>query len=75
MLIYGDDGVREIALEQPRAFPNKLGAIDELYDAVALGIAPQHDGAWGTETLAAALAMMTSARERREIVPGAPVPG
>ncbi len=67
VLIYGDDGVREIALEQPRAFPDKLGAIDELYDAVALGVAPRHDGAWGTETLATALAMMTSARERREV--------
>ncbi|HEV2737022.1 MAG TPA: Gfo/Idh/MocA family oxidoreductase [Candidatus Elarobacter sp.] len=70
VLIYGDDGVREIPLEQARAFPNRLNAIDELYDAVARGVAPRHDGAWGTETLATVLAMMTSARERREVAVG-----
>ena len=68
VLIYGDDGIREIALPPGRTFPNKDGVIDELYDAVVHGKPPLHDGAWGTATVEAALALMRSARERREIV-------
>ena len=68
VLIYDDDGVREIPLPAGRAYPNKDHVLDELYDAVARGIAPLHDGAWGTETVAAALALAASARERREII-------
>lgn len=68
VLVYGDDGVREIPLPRGRTFPNKDGVIDELYDAVVRGIAPLHDAAWGTATVAAALALVQSARERREIM-------
>jgi phthalate 4,5-cis-dihydrodiol dehydrogenase len=68
VLVYGDRGVREIALPPGRTFPNKDGAIDELYQAVVHGVAPLHDGRWGTATLEAALALVASARERREIV-------
>jgi phthalate 4,5-cis-dihydrodiol dehydrogenase len=68
VLVYGDDGVREIALPPGRAFPNKDGAIDELYDAAVRGVAPLHDGRWGTATVEASLALIASARERREIV-------
>jgi len=67
VLVYGDDGVREIPLPPGRAYPNRDAVLDELYDAVAHGIAPLHDGAWGTETVATALALLTSSRERREI--------
>jgi phthalate 4,5-cis-dihydrodiol dehydrogenase len=68
LLVYGDGGLRELPLAPGRAYPNKARVLDELYDAVARGIAPLHDGAWGTETLATALALMTSARERREVL-------
>jgi phthalate 4,5-cis-dihydrodiol dehydrogenase len=73
VLIYGDDGVRELPLASGHAYPNKERVLDELYDAVARGIAPLHDGAWGTETVAATLALAASARERREIVIGAEI--
>jgi phthalate 4,5-cis-dihydrodiol dehydrogenase len=43
--------------------------IDELYDAVVNGSAPLHDGAWATATLEVCLALLTSAREGRDIVP------
>jgi phthalate 4,5-cis-dihydrodiol dehydrogenase len=41
--------------------------IDEFYDAVISGTPPLHDGRWGTATMAAALALLRSARERRVI--------
>ena len=68
VLVYDENGARELPLRVARAFPDKDGAIDELYDAVALGVPPLHDGAWGTETLAIVLALAASARERREVV-------
>jgi phthalate 4,5-cis-dihydrodiol dehydrogenase len=68
VLVYDRDGVREIALPAGRAYPNKDAAVDELYDAVVHGVAPLHDGAWGTQTVAAMAALAQSSRERREIV-------
>jgi phthalate 4,5-cis-dihydrodiol dehydrogenase len=66
--VYDAGGVREIAVPRGRAFPDKDGAIDELYDAAVHGVEPLHDGRWGTATVEAALALVASARERREIV-------
>lgn len=48
--------------EVPRA-----EVIDELYDAVVNGHAPLHDGAWATATLEVCLALLTSAREGRDV--------
>lgn len=74
VLVYAEDGVRELRLPAGRAYPNKDRVLDELYDAVVHGVPPLHDGAWGTHTVAAMLALLRSARERREIVLGALVP-
>jgi phthalate 4,5-cis-dihydrodiol dehydrogenase len=41
--------------------------IDELYGAVVDGRAPLHDGAWATATLEVCLALLTSAREERDV--------
>jgi phthalate 4,5-cis-dihydrodiol dehydrogenase len=67
VIVYADDGVRMIPSPSPRAYPNKDGVIDEFYDAIAFGTQPEHDGGWATETMAAVLALMRSAREGREI--------
>ncbi len=67
VLIYDERGVREERASAPRAFPNKDGVIDEFYDAVVHGTPALHDGAWGTATMAATLALLQSARERRPI--------
>jgi phthalate 4,5-cis-dihydrodiol dehydrogenase len=68
--VYGENGTREIALPPARAFPDKDAVIDELYDAVTNGTPPLHDGAWGMATVDVALAILRSARERREILLG-----
>ncbi len=47
VLIYDDDGVREVIAPPSRVYPNKDGVIDELYDAVVSGNPPLHDGQWG----------------------------
>jgi phthalate 4,5-cis-dihydrodiol dehydrogenase len=73
ILIYDDDGVREIALPKGRAYPNKDNVVNELYDAVAAGIPPLHDGPWGKATVAAALALVRSSRDRREVILSTPV--
>jgi phthalate 4,5-cis-dihydrodiol dehydrogenase len=65
--IYDDDGVREERAPTPRAMPNKDGVIDEFYAAVVHGIPALHDGAWGTATMQATLALLRSAHEHRPI--------
>jgi phthalate 4,5-cis-dihydrodiol dehydrogenase len=63
ILIYDAGGVHELRAPAPRAFPNKDGVIDEFYDAIASGTPPLHDGAWGTATMAATLAILQSSRD------------
>ena len=53
---------RQMGVAQRRA------ELEELYDAVVLGKPLWHDGRWGMATLEVCLAMMESARERKEIV-------
>jgi phthalate 4,5-cis-dihydrodiol dehydrogenase len=66
--IYADDDVRTVACPPARVYPNKDPVIDEFFDAVANGAPPAHGGAWGTATMAAAHALIESARTDREIV-------
>jgi phthalate 4,5-cis-dihydrodiol dehydrogenase len=42
--------------------------IDEIYDAVVNGRPPLHDGNWATATLEVCPALLTSAREGRDVV-------
>jgi len=67
VLIYDENGVRELIAPRARTYPNKDGVIDELYDAIVSGEPPLHDGRWGTDTMAAAIALLQSAREGRII--------
>ena len=71
--IYGDDGQRELDL---RPFARNeadfeggvtVQALRELYDSVVLGKPAYHSGEWGRATLEATLAIIDSAKERREI--------
>ncbi len=73
VMLYTDEGTREIIAPRARAYPNKDAVIDEFYDAIVNGIPPVHDGAWGTATMEAALALLQSSRERREIILNAPI--
>ncbi len=50
VLVYDENGVHELIAPPARTYPNKDGVIDELYDAIASGEPPLHDGRWGTAT-------------------------
>lgn len=63
--IYGDDEARFDALPPPQI--PRIEVMDELYAAVVDNRPPLHSGAWGLATLEAALAILTSARENREV--------
>jgi len=65
--IYDNEGKREEPVPLGRAVPDKGKVIDELYDAVVNDRPVYHDGHWGKATLEVCLAILQSARERREI--------
>jgi phthalate 4,5-cis-dihydrodiol dehydrogenase len=65
VMIYGDDTVRLDPLSKPTVPRSEV--IDELYDAIVLGRPPLHDRRWAMATLEVCLAMLTSAREHREV--------
>ena len=67
VLVYGLDGVRELALPKRPGMPGRREVLDDLYGAIRQGIAPLHDARFGRGTVAAALAVQQSAREGREI--------
>jgi phthalate 4,5-cis-dihydrodiol dehydrogenase len=68
LLVYGEDGLRQVPLPAGRAFPNKDNVVEELVAAVLDGTPPLHDGRWGRATVEASLALLRSARERREVM-------
>ena len=66
VMVYGDleQRLHEVAVPAvPRA-----EVIDELYDAIVMGRAPLHTGRWAMATLEVCLAILQSAKERREIM-------
>lgn len=68
VFVYDDEGLRDVDLSgQQTAGGGRRAELEELYDAVVLGKPVFHDGRWGMATLEVCLAMMQSARERREI--------
>jgi phthalate 4,5-cis-dihydrodiol dehydrogenase len=66
--IYSRDGAVERPVPPGRAFPDKEAVIDELYDAIVRDREPLHNGRWGKATMEAALAVLTSAETRQEVV-------
>ena len=65
LLVYGEDDVREVEL--PRGQTGRDAVLGELYDAVVHGRPPVHDGRWAKANLEVCLAVLQSARERREV--------
>jgi phthalate 4,5-cis-dihydrodiol dehydrogenase len=74
LMVYGDDGPRELdlrPLQRPEPDPSgglSIAVLEELHGAVIDGKRAYHTGEWGRATLEAALAVMQSATERREIM-------
>ncbi len=72
--VYGSDGYREVAVQPSGGHPGRAEVLDELLDAVAERRPARHDGEWGRRTLEVCLAILRSARERREIFLPSPEP-
>jgi phthalate 4,5-cis-dihydrodiol dehydrogenase len=68
VLLYREDGRREIALPEGPRFAGRGNVLDDLAAAIRTGQRPVHDGRWGKATLEVALAIQASAREGREVV-------
>src|SRR5262252_1817592 len=68
VLVYGKDGLREIALPEGSRFSGRGNVLDDLAAAIQTGQKPVHDGRWGKATLEVALAIQASAWEGREIM-------
>lgn len=66
VMIY-QNGTARLDAVPPPTVP-RAEVIDELYQAVVHGVAPLHDGAWAMATLEAVLAILTSARDGRDVV-------
>jgi phthalate 4,5-cis-dihydrodiol dehydrogenase len=68
--IHSDAGKQEVDIVAGRAMgvSQRRAELEELYDAVIGGQPVWHDGRWGMATLEVCLAIMQSARERREIM-------
>ena len=66
-MIYGQEGVLEVPVPHSAGAPGRAEVLDELYLAVRRGVAPRHDGDFGRATLEVCLAILKSARTRREI--------
>ena len=68
--IHSDAGKEEIDVLAGRQMgvAQRRAELEELYDAVVLGKPLWHDGRWGMATLEVCLAIMASARDRKEIV-------
>jgi phthalate 4,5-cis-dihydrodiol dehydrogenase len=72
VMIY-DDRERRLEPVPVRPVP-RMEVVDELYAAVVDGRPPVHDGAWGLATMEACFAILTSARENREVTLAHQVP-
>lgn len=64
--IYGETEQREIHL--PAGSRGREAEVEELYDAVVNGRPVFHGGRWGAATLEVCLAMLESAKQRKEIL-------
>lgn len=64
--VYDDNGRREIPVEGGRG--SGMLEMKELYDCLAGGKPILHDGRWAMATLEVGTAMVTSSKERREII-------
>ena len=65
LYVHSDEGVQDIPLSEGGT--SRRAELEELYNAVVLGRPIRHTGPWGMATLEVCLAIMQSARERREI--------
>jgi phthalate 4,5-cis-dihydrodiol dehydrogenase len=68
LLIYDQNGKREIALPKSAAMPGRSEVLDDLIAAIRTGRPPVQNGRWAKANVEVSLALLRSARERREIM-------
>jgi phthalate 4,5-cis-dihydrodiol dehydrogenase len=66
LYVHSDSGTKDLPLEGGGG-PSRRGELLELYNAVVLDQPIRHTGPWGMATLEVCLAIMQSAKERKEI--------
>lgn len=66
--VYNDDGMREEPIRPEDGGGTSDPTFAEAYAGIVRGEPIFHDGAWGMATLEVQLALMESARERREVL-------
>jgi phthalate 4,5-cis-dihydrodiol dehydrogenase len=67
VILYDEDGVREIAVARGPSWSGHGDVLDALYAALRDGKRPVQDARWGKANVEAMLAILQSARERREV--------
>jgi phthalate 4,5-cis-dihydrodiol dehydrogenase len=65
LLIYGDDGLREISLAGSE--PGRVREMNEMYNAIIEDRDVFPSGEWGMATLEASIAIIESGRQRKEV--------
>ena len=66
LYVHSDEGTKDVPLVGGGG-PSRRGELEELYNAVVLDKPIRHSGPWGMATLEVCLAIMQSAKERKEI--------
>jgi phthalate 4,5-cis-dihydrodiol dehydrogenase len=66
LFVHSDRGSEDVPL-MGGGGPSRRGELMELYNAVVLDKPIRHTGPWGMATLEVCLALMQSAKERKEI--------
>jgi phthalate 4,5-cis-dihydrodiol dehydrogenase len=68
LFIYDANGKREVALPKSPAMPGRSEVLDDMIAAIRTGKPPLQDGRWGKANVEVTLALLQSARERREVM-------
>ncbi len=66
LFIYDSNGKREMPL--PKSFAGRSEVLDDMVAAIRTGKRPRQDARWGKANVEVMLALLQSARERREIL-------
>jgi hypothetical protein len=65
LFVHSDQGTKDVPLLSTG--PSRRAELEELYSAVVLDKPIRHSGPWGLATLEVCLAIMESAKQRKEI--------
>jgi phthalate 4,5-cis-dihydrodiol dehydrogenase len=68
LFIYDANGKREVALPESDAMPGRSEVLDDMIAAIRTGQPPLQSGRWGKANVEVTLALLQSARERREVM-------